>query len=77
MSIMLNPRARGIIGVRADASNAKAVLEELQKTFAAFKEANEEELIDLPRIIGKFDRHQYARLRLLINLINQHAPADA
>ena len=44
MSIMLNPRARGIIGVRADASNAKAVLEELQKTFAAFKEANEEEL---------------------------------
>ena len=41
------------------------------------EEANEEALISLPRIIGKFDRRQYARMRMLINLINQHAPADA
>lgn len=46
MSIMmpLNHRARGIQAARADGSNATAIFEELQKTFAQFKEKREEEL---------------------------------
>ncbi|MGE0434957.1 MAG: LOG family protein [Planctomycetota bacterium] len=39
------------------------------------EEANEEGIADLPRLIGKFDRRQYSRFRLLINLINRHTPA--
>ncbi|WP_068115243.1 phage major capsid protein [Tropicimonas marinistellae] len=45
MSKMENPRkARGIVAVRADMSNPTAILEELQKTFAAFKDEHEKEL---------------------------------
>lgn len=44
LMVPLNQRARGIMGVRAGPENAKQVLEELQTTFAAFKEANEKEL---------------------------------
>lgn len=44
MTIALNHRARGIQGVRADAANVSAVLAELNKTFAEFKAANDEEL---------------------------------
>ncbi len=40
----LLPRARGLIGVRADGSNAQTILEELQRTFATFKQEHEEEL---------------------------------
>jgi len=44
MMIPLNARARGLIGVRADTSNATAILAELQRTFEAFKTEHEEEL---------------------------------
>lgn len=44
MSIMLNTRARGLTGVRADAGNAAAILAELQKTFETFKAEREAEL---------------------------------
>lgn len=49
MTLQLTPRARGIVGVRADANNAKAVLEELQKTFAAFKEERDAEIAALKK----------------------------
>lgn len=44
MTIHLNARARGLVGVRADGANATAILTELQKTFEAFKHEREEEL---------------------------------
>lgn len=44
MSIQLNARARGLVGVRADAGNAATILAELQKTFEEFKREREEEL---------------------------------
>lgn len=49
MTMHLNPRARGIVGVRAEAGNAKAVLEDLQKTFAAFKEERDAEIAALKK----------------------------
>lgn len=45
-------RARGLVAVRADASNPTAILAELQKTFEAFKEANNKELADLKKGMG-------------------------
>lgn len=47
MSIHLNPRARGIIGVRADSGNATKILAELQKTFEDFKTERDKELADI------------------------------
>lgn len=44
MNQILNHRARGIIGVRADARSATEILTELQQTFAAFKEERDAEL---------------------------------
>ena len=44
MTMMLNARARGIYGVRADAVNAAKILAELQSTFEDFKAEREEEL---------------------------------
>lgn len=41
---MVSPRARGLVGVRADASDAKAIFTELRKTFEEFKAEREEEL---------------------------------
>ena len=38
------PRARGIVAVRADMSDPKAILAELQKTFEAFKAENDAEI---------------------------------
>ncbi|SLN36636.1 Phage capsid family protein [Aquimixticola soesokkakensis] len=38
------PRARGIVSVRADMSDPKAILAELQKTFEAFKAENDAEI---------------------------------
>lgn len=38
------PRARGIVAVRADASDPKAILAQLQSTFEAFKAENDAEL---------------------------------
>ncbi|WP_246727922.1 hypothetical protein [Chelativorans sp. Marseille-P2723] len=50
MSIHLNARARGLIGVaRADASDAGRVLAELQKTFEDFKAEREKEIADLKK----------------------------
>lgn len=46
------PRARGLVTVRADASNPTAILAELQKAFEAFKEANNKELADLKKGMG-------------------------
>lgn len=40
----LNGRGRGIVGVRADGQNAQQILEELQRTFHAFKEERDAEL---------------------------------
>ncbi|KQZ92784.1 capsid protein [Mesorhizobium sp. Root157] len=47
MSIHLNPRARGIVGVRADSGNATKILAELQKTFEDFKLERDKELADI------------------------------
>ncbi|OMQ44935.1 phage major capsid protein [Ensifer sp. 1H6] len=44
MNMVMNSRARGLVGVRADASNAPAIFEELKKTVEAFKASHEEEL---------------------------------
>lgn len=44
MNMVLNTRARGLVGVRADSSNATKILAELQKTFEDFKAEREEEL---------------------------------
>jgi HK97 family phage major capsid protein len=48
MSMMkLTPRARGLVGVRADAGNANQILAELQRTFQAFKDERDKELKDI------------------------------
>lgn len=47
MSIHLNPRARGIVGVRADSGSATKILAELQKTFEDFKTERDKELADI------------------------------
>lgn len=52
MTIHLNPRARGLIGVRADASNGPAILAELQKAFDAFKTEREKEVADINAKLG-------------------------
>lgn len=44
MNMILNARARGLVGVRADAGNATKILAELQKTFEDFKAEREAEL---------------------------------
>lgn len=44
MTIALNTRARGLVGVRADSGNATKILAELQKTFEDFKSEREAEL---------------------------------
>lgn len=44
MNMVLNHRARGIVGVRADAQNAQEIFAELKQTVEAFKAAHEEEL---------------------------------
>lgn len=49
MSIHLNTRARGLVGVRADSGNAAQILTELQKTFEAFKAEREEEIAALKK----------------------------
>lgn len=52
MGKIITPRARGLVAVRADAGNPTAILAELQKTFEAFKEANNKELADLKKGMG-------------------------
>jgi len=44
MTMQIIPGRRGLVAVRADASNATQLLQELQKTFAEFKASNEERL---------------------------------
>ncbi|MCV9965464.1 phage major capsid protein [Pararhizobium sp. BT-229] len=44
MNMLLNTRARGLVGVRADGSNAPAIFEELKRTVEAFKASHEEQL---------------------------------
>ncbi|MCV0371082.1 phage major capsid protein [Filomicrobium sp.] len=44
MTMQVNPRIRGMVGVRADASTAAAVLNELQRTFEQFKAERDEEI---------------------------------
>ncbi|MVA98854.1 phage major capsid protein [Nitratireductor sp. CAU 1489] len=44
MTMALNTRARGLVGVRADSGNAAKILAELQKTFEDFKAERETEL---------------------------------
>lgn len=46
------PRVRGIVGVRADASNPATILAELQKTFEAFKAERDKELKDINAKLG-------------------------
>src|SRR5690606_22337941 len=43
-TVLLNARARGLVGVRADTGNANKILAELQKTFEDFKAEREAEL---------------------------------
>jgi len=52
MSIMLNARARGLVGVRADANNAPAILAELKKAFEDFKAERDKEIADLKKGMG-------------------------
>lgn len=52
MNIPLNSRARGIVGVRADASSATAILAELQTTFEQFKAERTKELDDINNKLG-------------------------
>ncbi|WP_454068181.1 phage major capsid protein [Brucella anthropi] len=47
MGIELTPRARGIVGVRAETGNATKILAELQKTFEDFKSERDKELADI------------------------------
>jgi HK97 family phage major capsid protein len=47
MTIALNTRARGLVGVRADAGDATKILVELQKTFEDFKAERDKELADI------------------------------
>lgn len=47
MGIELTPRARGILGVRAETGNATKILAELQKTFEDFKVERDKELADI------------------------------
>lgn len=46
------PRVRGIVGVRADANDPVAIMNDLQKSFASFKEANDKELADVKKGLG-------------------------
>ncbi len=47
MTIALNTRARGLVGVRADSGGAGAILAQLQKTFETFKAERDKELADI------------------------------
>jgi HK97 family phage major capsid protein len=47
MNVALNARARGLVGVRADAGSANQILAELQRTFQAFKDERDKELKDI------------------------------
>ncbi|RWK12896.1 MAG: phage major capsid protein [Mesorhizobium sp.] len=50
---MLNHRARGLIAIRNDGgNNATEILNELKRTFEAFKEANNKEIADLKKGMG-------------------------
>ncbi len=49
---LLNPRARGLVGVRADAGDATKILNELKTTFEAFKDANDQRIAGVEK---KFD----------------------
>jgi HK97 family phage major capsid protein len=49
---ILNLRARGIYGVRADAGNAEKILNELKKTFEDFKAERDKEIADLKKGLG-------------------------
>jgi HK97 family phage major capsid protein len=47
MNVALNARARGLVGVRAEAGSANQILAELQKTFETFKAERDKELKDI------------------------------
>ncbi|HAF38250.1 MAG TPA: phage major capsid protein [Gammaproteobacteria bacterium] len=49
MSLSQTARVRGLVGVRADASNPAEILNELQKTFEAFKQERAEEISALKK----------------------------
>jgi len=49
MTIALNSRARGILGVRADAGNLPTIIAEMQQTFQAFKDERDKELADIKK----------------------------
>jgi len=52
MTIALNSRTRGLVGVRADASDATKILNELKQTFETFKAEREKEIADLKKGMG-------------------------
>ncbi|BAB54388.1 phage major capsid protein [Mesorhizobium japonicum] len=52
----LNKRARGLVGVRLDASDATKILAELQKTFESFKAENEAELKALKKDVVQTEK---------------------
>ncbi len=49
MNMIANPRMRGAVSVRADASDPNTILASLAKTFEEFKAANEEKLSGIDR----------------------------
>jgi HK97 family phage major capsid protein len=52
MTIQLNHRARGLVGVRADAGAVTRILAELQGTFETFKAERTKELDDINKKLG-------------------------
>lgn len=78
MTIDLNARARGLVGVRADGNNANAILAELQKAFNDFKAERDKEIADLRKGLGdvvqseKVDRinAEVERLQAALNETN-------
>jgi len=44
----------------------------IEKSKPLAEEANENDLLNLPRLVFKFNKRAYARLRMLINEINRH-----
>lgn len=52
MTIMLNSRARGLVGVRAETRSPNQILAELQTTFETFKAERDKEISDINAKLG-------------------------
>ncbi len=50
---------------------------EIERTDAATAEIRDDDHVNLPRIVFRFDRHKWARLRQLIDSLNDHPDSSA